>query len=161
MTQVNLPVSVRALTAGDLPRCEWAGSSTHLDYVRRALVRAEHGEVAYLAVCPPSDLPVAIGGVDFAAKAGVGTVWQLVVHPALRSCGLGTHLVRACETAVTERGLPQAELSVEHGNVRAHRWYRRLGYVDVGERTEEWDVETADSATARHRTVCTVMRKDL
>lgn len=161
MAQLNIPVSIRALTEDDLAWCDWAGSSTHLAYVRHAVIRAARGEVAYLAVCPPSDLPVAIGGVDFTATPEVGTLWQLVVHPALRSRGLGTILVQACETAVVQRRLARAELGVEHDNPRAHRWYRRLGYVDAGERTEEWDAEMPDGSTVRHRTVCTVMRKDL
>lgn len=161
MAQLNVPLSVRALTEDDLVWCDWAGSSTHLAYVRDALLRARQGDVAYLAVCPPSNLPVAIGGVDFAVTPDAGTLWQLVVHPALRSCGLGTILVRACETTITRRGLTRAELGVEHDNPRAHRLYRRLGYIDAGEKPEEWDAEQPDGSITRHRNVCVVMRKEL
>ena len=57
----------------------------------------------YLAVCPPSGLPVAIGGVDYVANPDAGTLWQLAVHPALQSCGLGTILIRAAEDRIRAR----------------------------------------------------------
>ena len=34
-------------------------------------------------MCTPVDLPVAIGGVDYRAHEGAGTIWQLAVLPAL------------------------------------------------------------------------------
>lgn len=161
MVQLSMPISVRALTDDDVGGCDWAGTSTHLAYVRQALTRAARGEVEYLAVCPPSGLPVAIGGVDFVAKPGVGTLWQLVVHPALRSCGLGTVLVQACEDVIRGKGIVRAELAVEYDNPRAHTLYRRLGYLDCGHGVEEWDVESSDGALIRYRTACVVMGKQL
>ena len=100
LTEVVVPLSVRDLTHADLPCCEWAGVPPHLDYVATALDRACAGEVDYLAVCGPTDLPLGIGGVDYTARRGVGTLWQLVVHPALRSCGIGTLLIRAAEDRI-------------------------------------------------------------
>ena len=54
------------------------------------LDRAKRGEVAYLAVFPPAGLPVALGGVDYTLNPDAGTLWQLAVHGALQSCGIGT-----------------------------------------------------------------------
>jgi hypothetical protein len=82
MAEVVVPLTVRDLTREDLPSCAWSGSATHLASVARALGRAEHGEVEYLAVCPPSGLPVALGGIDYAVSPGAGTLWQLAVHGA-------------------------------------------------------------------------------
>jgi hypothetical protein len=72
VTEVVIPLTVRDLTAEDLPSCAWSGGATHLASVARALERARRGEVDYLAVCPPSGLPIAIGGVDyrFVGRAG-------------------------------------------------------------------------------------------
>ncbi|MET9324181.1 hypothetical protein ABZX75_29045 [Streptomyces sp. NPDC003038] len=50
-----------------------------------------------LAVCAATDIPVAKGGVDYRVEEGVSTLWQLAVHPALQSCGIGTFLVDAKE----------------------------------------------------------------
>jgi hypothetical protein len=88
--EVVLPLTIRDLTLRDLPSCTWSGSATHLASMAKALERAERGDVDYLAVCVPSGLPVAVGGVDYAKNPGAGTLWQLVVVETLQSCGIGT-----------------------------------------------------------------------
>ena len=72
MTEVVLPVTIRDLTRQDLPSCAWGVSAWDLARLGRALERAEGGEVGYLAVCPPSGLPVAVGGVDCTLGPGAG-----------------------------------------------------------------------------------------
>ncbi|WP_236241859.1 N-acetyltransferase [Streptomyces sp. CC228A] len=158
---VLVPVRVRGLLVGDLPACAWAGSARHLRQVERELARAAAGEVDYLAVCTPADLPVAIGGVDYQVSAGAGTLWQLAVHPALRSCGLGTLLVRAAERRIAERGLGRAELAVEEANIRARALYERLGYTAYGRAMDAWDAEGPDGSVRRHETMCVLMRREL
>lgn len=113
---VTTRVSVRDLLPQDLPACTWSGSATHLRHVERELTRAAAGEVDYLAVCTPVDLPVAIGGIDYQVSEEAGTIGQLAVLPALQSCGLGTLLVRAAEDRIRDRGLRSAELAVEEDN---------------------------------------------
>jgi hypothetical protein len=72
MVQVVVNVSVRDLTDEDLAWCSWAGTGLHLTVVAGELERARRGAVDYLAVCPPSGRPVAIGGIDFEADPGRG-----------------------------------------------------------------------------------------
>ncbi|MGW7434042.1 GNAT family N-acetyltransferase [Streptomyces sp. NPDC054861] len=158
---VTLPVTVRDLLLQDVPACTWSGSATHLRHVERELARAAAGEVDYLAVCTPADLPVAIGGIDYQLSKGSGTLWQLAVLPALQSCGLGTLLVRAAEQRIRRRGLRRAELAVEEDNPRARALYERLGYVVYGREPEAWDEEGPDGSIRRHETMCTLMRKSL
>jgi GNAT superfamily N-acetyltransferase len=154
MAEVVVPLTVRDLTAGDLPSCAWSGSATHLDSVARALERAARGEVDYLAVCPPSGLPVALGGVDYAKTPGAGTLWQLAVHGALHSCGIGTILIQAAEQRIRARG------RTGRGGVQP-ALYERLGYVAYGREPASWDEEAPDGSITRYETVCTLMRKDL
>jgi ribosomal protein S18 acetylase RimI-like enzyme len=90
------------------------------------------GEVEYLAACPPSGLPVGLGGIDYAKTPDAGTIWMLTVHPSLQSCGIGTVLIRAAEQRIRARGLHRAELGVEDGNLRARSPYERLGYAAYG-----------------------------
>ena len=161
MAQVVLPLTIRDLTHQDLPSCAWSGSATHLASVARALDRAGRGEVEYLAVCPPSNLPVAIGGIDFTLNPGAGTLWQLAVHEALQSCGIGTLLIEAAERRIRARGLHRAELAVEECNPRARALYERLGYIAYGRKPEAWDEEAADGSVTRYETVCALMRKEL
>ncbi|MFI0504263.1 GNAT family N-acetyltransferase [Streptomyces albogriseolus] len=158
---VTLPVSVRDLLPQDLPACTWSGSDTHLRQVERELARAAAGEVDYLAVCTPADLPVAKGGIDYQASEGAGTLWQLAVMPALQSCGLGTLLVRAAEQRIRDRGLRRAELAVEEDNPRARALYERLGYAAYGREPDAWDEEGPDGSIRRHETMCILMRKSL
>ncbi|MFI0818573.1 GNAT family N-acetyltransferase [Streptomyces sp. NPDC021098] len=158
---VVVPVSVRDLLPQDLPACTWSGSATHLRQVERELARAAAGEVDYLAVCTPADLPVAIGGVDYQASAKAGTLWQLAVLPALQSRGLGTLLIRAAEQRIRERGLRRAELAVEENNPRARALYERLGYAAYDRAPDAWDEERPDELIRRHETMCVLMRKGL
>ncbi|MFB9458402.1 GNAT family N-acetyltransferase [Streptomyces antimycoticus] len=158
---VAVPVSVRDLLLRDLPACTWSGSAAHLRRVERELARAAVGEVEYLAVCTPTDLPVAIGGVDYQVSEGAGTLWQLAVLPALQSCGLGTLMVRAAEQRIRERGLRRAELAVEENNRRARALYERLGYVAYGSAPDAWEEEGPDGLIRRHETTCVLMRMEL
>ncbi|WP_129667335.1 GNAT family N-acetyltransferase [Phytoactinopolyspora endophytica] len=161
MAEIVAKMSVRDLTIEDLKWCSWAGTDLHLKQVAKELERARRGEVDYLAACPPSDVPVAIGGVDYQVNPGAGTLWQLVVHPALQSCGIGTILIRAAEQRILARGLHRAELSVEETNPRARALYERLGYVGHGRKRESWDSEGPDGEVTRYETTCTVMGKSL
>jgi ribosomal protein S18 acetylase RimI-like enzyme len=161
MPEVVVPLTIRDLTAEDLPECGWSGSRSHLVSVAEALDRARLGEVDYLAVCPPSGLPVAIGGVDYTKTPGAGTLWQLSVHGALQSCGIGAVLIQAAEQRIRARGLRRAELGVEESNPRARALYERLDYVAYGREPDAWDEEAPDGTVSRHETMCTLMRKEL
>ncbi|MFJ9690797.1 GNAT family N-acetyltransferase [Kitasatospora sp. NPDC101183] len=161
MTEIRLQVSVRDLTHADLPSCGWAGDALHVRQLAEQLRRAEAGEIDYLAACTPVGLPVAVGGIDYTAKPGAGEIWQLGVHPALRSCGIGTLLIRAAEQRIVDRGLYRAELGVEEGNPRARALYERLGYRAYGSAPDSWDVVAEDGSIRRYETMCTAMHKDL
>ncbi|MFJ8888817.1 GNAT family N-acetyltransferase [Streptomyces sp. NPDC102402] len=161
MISVALGLTVRDLVHSDLASCGWAGSARHLDRVAEQLDRRAHGDVDYLAVCARADIPIAKGGVDYRAKDGVGTLWQLAVHPALQSCGVGTVLIEAAEQRIRSRGLRQAELGVEEDNARARALYERLGYHAYDRQPDAWDEQAPDGTLLRHETMCTMMRKDL
>ncbi|MEU2246662.1 N-acetyltransferase [Streptomyces sp. NPDC019224] len=161
MTDVVVKLSARDFVHADLASCGWAGSELHLAGVARQLERARLGEVDYLAVCSATDIPVAKGGVDYRVKEGVGTLWQLAVHPALQSCGIGTFLVESAELRIMNRGLRQAELGVEENNPRARALYERLGYAAYDRRPDSWDEQAPDGSLRRYETMCTWMRKEL
>ncbi len=161
MVSIAMTLSARDLAPADLASCGWAGSPLHLEAVAKELHRAGLGEVDYLAICPPSDLPVAMGGVDYQVREGAGLLFQLGVHPAVRSCGIGTFLVRSAERRITARGLRLAELNVEEVNPRARALYERLGYVAYDRQPDGWDELAPDGSVRRYETICTMMRKRL
>ena len=161
MPEIVLPLTVRDLTAADLPACRWSGGRSHLVAIAGELDRAARGEAEYLAVCPPSGLPVALGGIDYTKIPGAGVLWMLAVHGALQSCGIGTVLIEAAEQRIRARGLHRAELGVEECNPRARALYERLGYAAYGRKPEAWDEQAEDGSVRRYETVCTLMRKQL
>jgi ribosomal protein S18 acetylase RimI-like enzyme len=159
--EIVIPLTIRDLAPQDLPSCAWSGSATHLVSIGQALERARLGEVEYLAACPPSGLPVALGGIDYAKTPGAGTIWQLAVHGALQSCGIGTALINAAEQRVRARGLHRVELGVEDRNPRARALYERLGYRAYGREPDSWNEESADGTISRYDTMLTLMSKAL
>jgi ribosomal protein S18 acetylase RimI-like enzyme len=161
MTEVVLPLTIRDLTRQDLPSCTWFGSARDLAQLGKTLERAQRSEVDYLAVCPPSGLPVALGGIDYTLTPGTGTLWQLAVHGTLQSCGIGTLLIEAAEQRIRARGLHRAELAVEEGNHRARALYERLGYAAYGRKPQAWDEQAEDGSVRCYETMCTLMRKQL
>jgi ribosomal protein S18 acetylase RimI-like enzyme len=161
MAEVVVPLTVRDLTEADLPACGWYGTATDLAYVAEAIQRARRGEVDYLAVCPPSGLPVAVGGVDYTKPPGAATIWQLSVQAELRSCGIGSVLIGALEQRARGRGLRWVELGVDDNSSRPRGLYERLGYVVSGNEIGSWDQQAADGSTTRYETQITLMRKQL
>ncbi|MDF9868747.1 ribosomal protein S18 acetylase RimI-like enzyme [Streptomyces pratensis] len=125
------------------------------------LDRRPSGDVDYLTVCAHAGIPIARGGVDYRTKGGAGTLWQLAVHPALQSCGVGTILVEALEQRIRRRGLCQAELGVEDSNPGARALYERLGHRAYDYQLDAWEEQAPDGTLHRHETMGTVMRKHL
>jgi RimJ/RimL family protein N-acetyltransferase len=60
------------------------------------------------------------------------------VRAAHTGSGLGTAMLRAAERWARRRGLRRLELDVSVRNPRAHRLYRRLGFVEEGRRRDTW-----------------------
>ena len=88
-------------------------------------------------------------------------LWQLAVHGALLSCGIGAILIQAAEQRIRARGLHRAELGVEECNPRARGLYERLGYLAYGREPSSSDEEAPGRSLTRYKTVCTLMRKEL
>lgn len=155
-----MSITVRDLTMADLPSITWSGTSTHLQYVTEAIERASRDEVAYLAIIIDDQIR-GIGGVDFTTNVGVGTLYQLTVHPEHQSQGIGTALIRALEKRILERGLKVAELTVEQENDRARRLYEWLGYDIIGTKTESWNEEAENGEISIFTCECFHMKKTL
>lgn len=163
MSEVVLPLTVRDLTTEDLDlhAGAWGWSATHVEGTAKALERARIGEVDFLAVCPPSGVPVATGGVDYTKPADAATLWQLSVDTALRSCGIGTILIHALEERILARDVQWAELGVDENMSRPRALYERLGYVAHGREPGSWDEEAPDGTVTRYETMITLMHKQL
>ncbi|CAF1555820.1 unnamed protein product, partial [Didymodactylos carnosus] len=151
---------VRNLSMDELQFVSWSGSPTHLTYVAEAIERASKGEVDYLIIYVDG-VPLGIGGVDYMVNVGVGTLYQLSVHPDYESRGIGTALIQALEKRTVDRGCTAAELSVEIENARARALYERLEYSIIGTTTESWREEADDGTITVYTCECLRMRKTL
>jgi GNAT superfamily N-acetyltransferase len=60
--------------------------------------------------------------------APVGRISMMVVEESLRSCGIGTSLVRAAEGLLAQRGCYMVEVTSHVRRTDAHRFYEKLGY---------------------------------
>ena len=97
MPEIVIPLTIRDLTPEDLPSCAWSGTATHLASIARALERARLGEVEYLTGLPASWPASGARRDRLRQDPRAGTLWQLAVHKALQSCGIGTILIGAAE----------------------------------------------------------------
>lgn len=158
-----VPFAVRArdLRADEVPSLGWAGAASHRDAVAAELRRRDAGEVDYLAVCGPRDVPLGIGGVDHVRHPGAGTIYQLAVHPVLHSHGLGSLLVTALEERVRVRDVGRVDLLVGADNPRARALYERLGYRTVGTEVDRWSYVDEAGLAVDAADECVLMTKDL
>lgn len=156
MVDITLPLTFRDMTMADLGALAWSGPRGHLSDMALQLQRVPADEVDYVVACPPSRLPIAKCGIDYVPVPGTGTIWQVAVHPALQSLGIGTALMAYAEQRIRARGLTTARLGVETVNPRARRLYESLGYVAQEEMPDYWMTDAG-----RYETVITIMVKPL
>lgn len=142
----------------DLETIDWS-APLHLAHVAEALERALRGEVEYLAVRAPAGQALAMAGIDFATRPGVGTLWQLLTHPELRGLGLGSRLVAEAEVRIERRGCRYAVLGVEDNNPRARRLYESLGYMPFGREATSWLQDGPNGRPEVYETEITLLRK--
>jgi len=152
---------VNDLTLEDLNDIEWSGGPLHPESVRKALERKNNGEVDYLTVRAPNGKPITIGGVDYKARKGTGTMWQLATMESLRGLGLGTKLIESLEQKIKGKGLKVATLSVEKDNPLARALYERLGYDIFDHDQESWEELDENGQPYTYVAEVDLMRKEL
>ncbi|MEQ7129170.1 GNAT family N-acetyltransferase [Actinopolymorpha sp. B11F2] len=158
---MTLDVAIRDMHNGDLSGMGWSGTPGHVKQLVDQLARVRAGVADYLVACLPSGQVIGKCGVDYEHIPGAGVLWQFAVLEPLRSCGIGSALIRECERRIRARGLRRTEVDVEEDNPRASLLYERLGYVAYGNKVSSWDDELADGTVTRIETTCVLLRKDL
>ena len=153
-------LAVDDLATADVPAMAWSGSVVHLRSVDENLRRGPD-EVDYLCVRAPDGVPVAKGGVDYAAHSGAGMLWQFAVHPDLQGLGLGTRLIVEAEERVRGRGLSTARIRVDDDNDGALRLYLRLGYERCGRWSASWPALDPEGVEYLHHASGEELTKEL
>ena len=75
-------------------------------------------------------------------------IYRLGVNSDLRSHGVGTQLIQACEDEARTRRFEQIGLGVALTNERAYRLYERLGYApsSISEYMDVWQYQASDGS---------------
>lgn len=94
----------------------------------------DQGRHAYMVQMDGCVVGVVLAGPDPDPDPNIGHLSRLYVDPDRWGAGLGTALHPAAVADLAERGFPAATLWVLEGNVRARRWYERLGWSQTHRR---------------------------
>jgi ribosomal protein S18 acetylase RimI-like enzyme len=103
------------------------GQRTDADEIARLLRTG-----TFLVLEHGGDRPALAAAVYVEANAGSGYFGMLSVAPELQGMGLGTRLVRIAEAMCEAMGAPTVRLRIVNLREELGRWYRSLGYEEVG-----------------------------
>lgn len=131
--QIDLAISVRSATPADAPALAALvnqayaieaffvdGDRTNASEIERMI---EHGTFVVLEHK---------GGLAAAVYVERGYFGMLSVLPGLQGHGLGTRLVRIAEAMCESQGCHEVNLRIINLREELGRWYRSLGYQEVG-----------------------------
>ncbi|HWU90791.1 MAG TPA: GNAT family N-acetyltransferase [Kofleriaceae bacterium] len=103
------------------------GLSTNADEIAR-LMRTG----TFLVLEQGGDRPSLAAAVYVEPRPEGGSFGMLSVAPELQGMGLGTRLVRIAEAMCEAMGAPTVRLRIVNLREELGRWYRSLGYQEVG-----------------------------
>lgn len=133
----RLGVTIRAAEELDLPTISCLRPEEP-ERARRRLDSQGTGHVVYLLALI-NGLPVGTALLHWQSTTRVplgSSVSDLYVIPQLRGLGIGTQLLKACESLVRAAGVHEVSLAVNPTeNRRVRNYYERLGYRDPGGQT--------------------------
>jgi GNAT superfamily N-acetyltransferase len=154
IVQTDLAISVRSATASDAPALAALvnqayavesffvdGDRTNADEIVRLLDRgtfvvldsaSQRGRVAARPGASPTGGPCHAGSLAAAVYVERGYFGMLSVLPGLQGHGLGTRLVRIAEAMCESAGCHEVNLRIINLREELARWYRSLGYQEVG-----------------------------
>jgi ribosomal protein S18 acetylase RimI-like enzyme len=115
------------------PALDRMSVSAHARRFRLELTRARVGEVTLVAEDPIGAIGYASGGLLDAGRAADAEVFTLYVLKAAQGAGVGRALLTSAARALRAQGARSLMLSVLTDNVRARRFYERLGGVAFGQ----------------------------
>jgi ribosomal protein S18 acetylase RimI-like enzyme len=137
---------IRKITHNDLPDLEWEGEFKHF---RRLYINAFQNQQNGTAVLWVAELPKAgIIGQVFVQLSGSrpeladgqfrAYIYSVRIKRLFRNLGIGTKIMRHAEQDILQRGYSVATLNVGKQNVKACRFYQRLGYQIISEEPGNW-----------------------
>jgi GNAT superfamily N-acetyltransferase len=110
----------------------------------------EHGRRTFIAEDVAAVVGVVLAGPD-PAESNCGHVSRLYVRPDRWGTGIGTALYSCAISHLRDVGFAEATLWVLEHNLRARRWYERLGWSATGERNAVYAPAQIDDLRYRIR----------
>ncbi len=131
--QPDLAISVRTATASDAPALATLVNRAYA--IEASFVdgdRTDRREIAELIERGTFIVLEHAGGLAAAVYVEHGYFGMLSVLPELQGHGLGTRLVRIAEAMCEAAGCDEVTLRIINLREELGRWYRSLGYHEVG-----------------------------
>jgi ribosomal protein S18 acetylase RimI-like enzyme len=142
---MTLPLTIRAMCAEDLQKLEWYGQYRHF---RHVFARSYHDQASgkrHLLIADFNGFPIGRLFVLLRSRNLVvadgkhrAYLYSFAVLEMFQSMGIGSHLIRAAEQLLLERGFNTATLAVAKDNAGALRLYQRHHYRIFGEDDGRW-----------------------
>lgn len=140
---VEVPVTLRAATAEDLPKLEWNGQYRHFRNVFRRTFREQQAGRRLMLLAVSNTIPIGQVFILFKKPMALGAeargyFYSFRVMEMFRGRGLGSALLHEAEHIIGERGYEWAVIAAAKENIGARRLYERLGYRIFAEDTGNW-----------------------
>lgn len=159
-------ITIRPLTAEDLPGLEWDGAYTaHRSVFRQTFEQTRQGQrvmliaVAGETIVGQAFIQLVSSELEYANGVDRGYLYALRVRPGWQGQGLGTRLIAAAETELRSRGFTTAVIAVGKENIDARRLYERLGYHAFADDPGVWYFTDVNGAQQTMEEPCWVMEK--
>jgi ribosomal protein S18 acetylase RimI-like enzyme len=133
-------VLIRPAKEDDLDALEWFGEYSPDRAIILSAFKQQESGTGLMLLALLGDAPIAQVWIDFERHRSInaGFIWALRVFPWFRGLGVGERMLGAAENAIRSAGFACVELTVERDNLRARRFYERLGYRLTGEKRERY-----------------------
>ncbi|MGE5683385.1 MAG: GNAT family N-acetyltransferase [Bacillota bacterium] len=162
-SRANMDIIYRACRSCDLKELEWFGMFyNHRSIIQDSFKRHKLG-TNYMIVAEANSFPIAQVWIDLEKKKheNTGVIWALRVLQPFQRLGIGTDLIRISEDYLRRKKYSFSEINVEKDNLQARRLYERLGYIPVGQETEEYSFVTPDRIVINGKSVNWILQKPL
>ena len=139
-------ITIRKITYNDLPALEWGGKYTHFRRIyANAFQNQQKGNAVLWAV---EFNNTGIIGQAFVQLIGSrpeladgrirAYIYSVRIQSFYQNMGIGTKLMKHAEYDISQRGLLYATLNVGKQNLKARRFYERLGYQVISDEPGRW-----------------------
>jgi len=138
---IEIPVTLRAATAEDLPKLEWYGQYKHFRNMFRRTFREQQAGRRLMLLAVFNNFPIGHVFVQLRSasrRRPRAYFYSFRVMEMFRGQGVGTWLLTSAESIAFDHGLRRTAIAAAKDNKDARRLYERLGYHIYGDDAGQW-----------------------